>query len=317
MVYTTRDGLADEEFVNMYEDRAGAVWLATRYGGMSRFKDGRITTWTTREGLASNHVLSFYEDRTGALWIGTHGGGLHRFKDGKFAIITVNDGLYDNLAFQILSDTDDDSGNLWMSGNRGVYRASLKELNDFADGRARSVTSFSYGVADGMLTRECNGGSPAGCKTRDGRLWFPTNKGVVVIDPNRRDPRATLVAIEEARVDRMALPPGQDVLIKPGQDNLEIRYTGLNWLRPQQINFKYKLVGLDHDWVSAGMRRAAYFPHLPPGEYTFQVIADNGEGVWNEEGKSLRITVLAPFYRRPWFLTLIGLAVVGLAAAGV
>ena len=161
------------------------MWIGTRSGGVSRFTNGRFTTWSTSNGLPSNHILSFFEDRSGAMWIGTHGGGLTRLKDGKLATITTSQGLYDNLAFQIL---EDDQGDLWMSANKGLYRVSLNELNAVADGKASTVTSFVYGVADGMLSRECNGGSPAGWKTRDGRLWFATVKGVVAIDPKRRAP---------------------------------------------------------------------------------------------------------------------------------
>ena len=74
----------------------------------------------------------------------------------------------------------------------------------------------------------------------------------------------------------------------PGQENLEIHYTGLNWNRPQAIKFRFRLVGLDRDWVDAGARRTAYYSHLPAGTYTFTVIADNGDGVWNATGKTLR-----------------------------
>jgi ligand-binding sensor domain-containing protein/signal transduction histidine kinase len=299
-VYTTREGLAHNSVLSIYEDRAGGLWVGT-LGGLSRFKDDRFTTWTTKDGLASNHVLSFYEDRAGSLWIGTHGGGLNRFKDGKFATVTTKDGLYDNLAFQVL---EDDGGNLWMSGNRGIYRARLKELNDFAEGRIRTVTSFAYGVADGMLSRECNGAQPAGWKTQDGKLWFPTVAGVVVVDPQQRNSQPPLVAIEHVMLDRAALPIDQVVRIRPGQQNLEIQYTGLNWSRPAQVTFKYQMIGLDLDWVEAGTRRAAYYSHLPPGSYTFRVVADNGDGVWNADGKSLQVAVLPPFYRTWWFATL-------------
>src|SRR5260370_2381925 len=177
--FTTKDGLAHNWVGNLYEDRAGAIWIAT-LGGVSRFKNGRITSWHVRDGLASNRVACFHEDRAGSLWIGTEGGGLSRFKDGRFANITVENGLYDNLAFQIL---EDDQQNLWMSCNRGIYRVSLKELNDFADGRIQMVTSYSYGIADGMLSRECNGGAPAGWKSRDGSMWFGSIRGAVAIDP--------------------------------------------------------------------------------------------------------------------------------------
>ena len=311
--FDTRDGLADNEITALYESPTGTTWAGTHNGGISRFDAAtqRFTSWTAKDGLPGDQVIAFYQDRAGSLWIGTSGGGLRRFKDGKFAAITVKQGLYDNRMFQILSDTEDDSGNLWMSSNRGIFRVSLRELNECADGRRASLTSFAYGVADGMLSRECNGGSPGGWKTHDGRLWFPTVKGVVVIDPRQHNVQPSLVAIERVTLDRAPLPAGQAVQIKPGQENLEIEYTGINWSRPQEIRFKYQLLGFNQDWVEADTRRTAYFSSLPPGAYTFKVIADNGEGVWNTDAKSLRITVLPPFYRTWWFLTLAALAVSG------
>lgn len=307
--YHKRDGLADDYVTLIYEDRRGDIWIGTR-SGLSRFRDGRFTTWTEQNGFDGNHVLSFYEDATGALWIGTHGYGLYRFKDGQFRVITSKQGLYDNLAFQIL---EDGAGNLWMSGNRGIYRASLKELNDYVEGRRATVNSFSYGVFDGMLSRECNGGNPSGIRARDGRLWFPTIKGVLAIDPRRINHNPPHVVIEQIRLDGEALPVGQAARMQPGHENLEIQYTALSWGRPQQVKFKYRLVGLDQDWQDAGARRTAYYPHLPPGSYTFRVSADNGEGVWNETGASFNLVVVPPFYRTWWFRTLVALGSAGLA----
>jgi signal transduction histidine kinase len=185
-------------------------------------------------------------------------------------------------------------------------------LNDFADGHIKSVTSFVYGIHDGMLSRECNSASPAGFRTRDGILWFPSTKGLVKIDPRRLNREPPRVTIERVSLNHATLPLDQVVEIRPGQENLEIAYTGLSWSRPQQIRFKYQLAGLDHEWVEAEARRTAYYPHLPSGEYTFKVIADNGEGVWNLEGASLRVRVLPPFYRTWWFTALAGLMVLGL-----
>ena len=306
-VFRKKDGLA-ENYVNvLYEDREGSMWIGTR-SGLSRFKNGDFMTWTARNGFGDHHILSFHEDRAGNLWIGTHGDGLFRFRDEKFSKFTAKDGLYDNLAFSIL---EDDNGNLWMSGNKGIYRASIAELEDFAAGRRSSINSFSYGAADGMLSRECNGANPAGVRMRDGRLWFPTIKGVVVVDPNKIDERQPTVMIEKVSVDERALPAAvQAIEMQPAQENLEIQFTAISWNRPQQIRFKYKLLGLDADWVEAGTRRTAYYPHVPSGEYTFQVIADNGEGVWNEQGQTLRVTVLPPFYRTWWFMVLCALAAI-------
>lgn len=310
-LYTTREGLAGNFILTLYEDRAGGIWVGTQ-DGASRFYNGRFSSWTIKDGLGSNHILAFYEDQAGNVWIGTSGGGLSRWRDGKIVTITVKDGLYDNLAFQILSDTEDDSGNLWMSCNRGIYRVSLRELDDFLAGRRRRVTSYDYGVSDGMLSRECNGGAPSGWKTRDGRLWFPTVQGVVAIDPRLRELQPPQVVIEGADVDRQPVFVSQMLQLRPAQQNLEIRYTAISWRRAGQVRFKYQLIGLDYDWVEAGTRRTAYYSHLPPGAYVFKVIADNGEGVWNEEGQTLRVVVLPPFYRTWWFLTL---AVLGLLGA--
>jgi signal transduction histidine kinase len=113
-------------------------------------------------------------------------------------------------------------------------------------------------------------------------------------------------------VDSVAQPLDQAVRIGPGQENVEIQYTALSSNRAPQVRFKYQLVGLDRDWIDAGVRRTAYLPHLPPGTYTFRVIADNGEGAWDTVGKSLAIVVLPPFYRTWWFATLAGFSFLGL-----
>lgn len=304
-VFHKKDNLADDYVSVLYEDKEGSVWIGTR-GGLSRFKDGKLTSYKTAEGFTENLVLSMHEDRRGNLWIGTDGDGLFRFRDEKFNVFTSKNGLYDNLAFQILEDA---GGNLWMSGNKGIYRASIMELEEFAEGRRASVNSFSYGSADGMLSRECNGASPAGARSRDGRLWFPTIKGVVVIDPNKLNDQPPNVLIEAVSVDEKIQPAGAAIEMKPGQENLEIQFSALSWNRPQQIRFKYQLVGLDTGWVEAGTRRTAYYPHIASGNYTFRVIADNGEGVWSEAINTLSVQVLPPFYKRWWFLVLCAMAV--------
>lgn len=311
-VYTRSDGLASDDISGLFMDHTGALWIGTENAGISRFKDGRFTTWTSEQIGAKNAVRVLYEDHSGGLWLGTSNEGLIRFKHGKFVVITTRDGLYDNLLHQVLPDTDDDSGNLWISCDRGIYRVSLKDLNDFAEGRIRAITCVAYGITDGLLSRECNGGRPGGWRTQDGRLWFPTTKGIAVIDPRQQNTQPPLVAVERIMLNGVSLAINQTVRIQPGQENLEINYTALSWHRPQQIRFKYQLVGLDQTWVEAGARRTAYFPHLPPGDYTFKVIADNGEGSWNLAGRSLRISVLPPFYRTWWFLSLVTLAMIGL-----
>lgn len=300
---TTADGLVSNDVRVILESPKGSLWFGT-YGGVSKFKDGRFVSYTTADGLANDQVRSLYEDSDGTLWIGSYDGGLTRLKDEKFTRYTSKDGLFNDGVFQILEDA---AGNFWMSSNRGIYRVAKQQLNDFADGKINRIHSIAYGKVDGLLETECNGGQqPAGIKASDGRLWFPTQNGVAVIDPEKIkvNPIPPPVEIETAAVDNKAVGVNETINIAPGENNLQINYTGLSFIKPEFVNFRYRLEGLDKDWVEAGGRRTAYYSYLPPGDYTFQVIAANSDGVWNTEGRHLKIRVVPPFYRTWWFLIL-------------
>jgi signal transduction histidine kinase/streptogramin lyase len=310
-VFTTKDGLAGDAVKAIIEDSNGNLWIAT-FGGLSRFANGRFQSWTEQDGLASNRVRALYDDADCVLWIGTYDGGLSRFEDGKFTNFTTRDGLFNNGVFQIL---EDDRGNLWMSSNLGISSVSRTSLDDFASGRAHRITCVPYGKYDGLLTVECNGGSqPAGTKSRDGKIWFPTQSGVAVIDPgniplNRNPPP---VVIETCSVDGKAIDNPRKIEIGPGRQDLEINYTALSFVKSEHITFRYRLEGLDRDWVDIGTRRTAYYAYLPPGNYTFRVIAANTDGVWNLEGASITVRVIPPFYRTWWFITLASLSLIGM-----
>ncbi len=291
-------GLIDGNVRVITEDREGALWIGTE-GGLSRLKDGEFTSYTTEQGLSHNYVREIYEDADGALWIGTYGGGLNRLKDGRFARITTDEGLFDNVVSRVL---EDDRGNFWMSSNRGIFRASRRELNDLADGKITTITCVGYGVRDGMRSSECNGGGqPAGWKGEDGRLWFPTITGVAVVDPHRYNPLPPPLAVDRVLVDQRAADAWQGVEAPPGKGDLEIHYTALSFVAPEKVRFKYRLEGYDDVWVDAGARRVAYYTNLPPGRYAFRVIAANNDGVWNEEGAALEIYLRPHFYETWWF----------------
>jgi ligand-binding sensor domain-containing protein len=200
--FSTAEGLPHQTVQVITEDREGNLWFGT-LGGLAVLRmDGKIQSFTEREGLASNHVRAIYIDSDGVLWIGTYDGGISRFENGKFTNYTTENGLYNNGAFQILEDA---RGNFWISSNLGIYRVSRRELNEFAAGQKSFITSVSYGKADGLLSLEANGGKqPAGVKTRDGRLWFPTQRGVAVINPNEisYNPLPPPVVIENCLLER-------------------------------------------------------------------------------------------------------------------
>lgn len=194
-----------------------------------------------------------------------------------------------------------------MSCNRGIYRVGKRQLNDFAAGKTSTVTSIAYGRRDGMRNVECNGGLwPAGIKAADGRLWFPTQDGVAVIDPEKLtiNSKPPPVIVESCLIDRSPVAIDHPVRVKPGHESFEIQFTALSFINSEHIRFKYKMEGLDHDWVDAGTRRVAYYSHVPPGSYTFRVTAANSDGVWNETGSSVSFVVLRPFYGTWWFALL-------------
>ena len=320
--FTTKDGLAGDDTKVIVEDGEGGIWLGS-YGGLTHYKHGKFTAWTERDGLPGSAVRALKIDADGTVWIGTYDSGLARFKDGRFTSYTTRDGLFDNGVFQIL---EDDAGRFWMSCNRGIYRVRKQELVEFAEGRARTITSLAYDESDGMPSSECNGGRwPAGVRTRDGRLWFPTMGGVAMIDPTavRGNTQPPPVVVEAMRIDNEPVPfdawdaavrdPRSAIEIQPGQDNFEIEYTALSFVNSENMRFRYMLEGADDEWVDAGTRRTAYFSRVAPGEYTFRVIAANADGVWNDVGAGVRVTVVPPFWRTWWFVSLVTAAVVGAA----
>lgn len=324
--FTTKDGLAGNDTKVIIEDGQGGLWLGS-YGGLTHYRDGKFTAWTEKDGLPGSTIRSLKLDGDGTLWIGTYDSGLARFKDGRFTSYTIKEGMFDNGVFQIL---EDDYGWFWMSCNRGIYRVRKQELLDFADGKTKTLTCLAYNQSDGMPSSECNGGRwPAGVKTRDGKLWFPTMGGVAMIDPSqiKANTQPPPVILEEMHVNNQPLAfevwdaalrnPNNAIQIYPGRDNFEIAYTALSFINSENIRFKYKLEGADTDWVDAGTRRTAYFSHLSPGTYTFKVIAANADGVWNQAGASVRINVIPPFYKTWWFLTLVGLSAAGLLAGAI
>ncbi len=311
-VYDANHGLPGSDVKTIYEDRRGDLWIGT-YGGIARLSNGKFTHYTRRDGLAGDSVRYIYEDAEGTFWIGTYDSGLSRFRDGRFTNYNVNNGLYNEGVFQILEDA---RGMFWIGCNKGIYRVSKRQLNDYAEGRISSIICTAYNRQDGMGNVECNGGrQPAGIRARDGRLWLPTQGGAVVIDPETSplNPLPPPVLIESVAIDRNGVDFHDEVRLAPDQKYLEISYAGLSFIKSEQAHFRYRLSGQDGDWIDAGTRRTAYYSYLPPGRYTFTVTAANSDGVWNPEGASVRIAVVPPFWRTGWFLML-SLAVVAGAA---
>lgn len=309
--FTMREGLPHNSIRVIHETRDGALWIGT-LGGLSRLQDGRFTNFGAADGFAASHVRAIHEDERGTLWIGTYGSGLFRLRDGVFREITQQQGLAEDVVSAILPDA---RGNLWMSGNRGIQRVARAQLDAVADGDAERVHAVLYGVGDGMLNAETNGGfQPAALRDTRGRLWFPTVLGVTMVDPSKLpiDANAPRVAVEQVVVNGVARPSDGSLVLGPGPTNLEFSYAGISLAAPEHLTFRYRLEGFDEDWVNAGARRVAYYPRLAPGNYRFVVASANRDGLWSAAGAGLAVRIAPRIRDALWFRLA---AVFALAAA--
>ena len=293
--------LLNDAFVILCETREGSLWAGSYGHGLWRLKDGKSQLFTTTDGLSSNEIRSLVDDRDGTLWIGTFGGGLNGLRNGHFFSVTAREGL---LSDNISHVEDDGHGSLWLSTTRGICRVRKQDLNDYFAGKIKSIPAVNYGAADGLRSAQCAPGYPTsrgGTQTADGRLWFPTSRGLAVVDPNQRPPEldATVVHLLDVTVDGRSVALNKPAVLPPGDGRLQFRYTGINLSTPERVRYSYRLEGLDPDWVTAVARRVTNYNSLPHGNYRFVVRAGIPGGPSSETAFSF---VLQPhFYETAWF----------------
>jgi signal transduction histidine kinase/ligand-binding sensor domain-containing protein len=310
--YGIEDGLPSLSAVLTHVDRQQRLWVGTMAGlavaplsEVDNVGSGKTFARITAENSPRGYVREVHEDADGVLWFGTYSEGLFRYQNHSFFNYRVEHGLFNNGVFSILED----QGLFWMCSNRGIHRVAKQQLHDLAEGHIHRLSTRVYDSRDGMRSSECNGGRlPAAVKAPDGTLWFATMGGVAIVDPNaeQRNMRAPEVTIESIAIDREPIALSDTVELAPGQSNIALEYTALSLTAASQNRFRYRLQGLDSDWIDAGGRRAVDYSYLPAGTYTFQVIAANADDVWNESGAKLQIVVRPYFYQTVWFFALLG-----------
>ncbi|HTV40952.1 MAG TPA: two-component regulator propeller domain-containing protein [Candidatus Sulfotelmatobacter sp.] len=317
-LFTTADGLSGNAVSAITEDSAGNLWIGTQDSGLNSFDGKKFTFYGITNGLPGDDISCLYVDREGTLWVGTSAHGLARLENGKWKCFSMGDGLASNSIGYIIGDDD---GYLWIGSNRGLMRIALKSFDE-----PGPLFCHVYGRADGLPTRECSSGSqPCAMRSSDGKLWFPTIDGLVWTDPANIKPdlRPPQVLIEFAQVDGQEQNTNplnsawsSSVTIPPGNEQLDIDYTALNFSDPQAVRFRYRLEGHETEWTEAGDLRVAHYPALPPGHYKFNVVACNEDGNWNGTGAFLDVTVLPQFWQTDTFRVTTILIVLG-AIVGV
>lgn len=300
------------------ETENSALWMATNGSGVLKYYMDEFSVINSDSGLSSNNIRALYEDRYGFIWIATEDRGLNRIDpdSGEIVSIRKSDGLYDDGLHSIL---EDDFGNIWMSTNRGIFYVSFMQLHEFASGARSVIISRAFTEREGMLNREANGGfQSSALKTEDGHLLFATQNGVAVVNTAENMPEITLpsVIIEDVVSAGMSLRDStSEIVIKPENRSIGIRFNCPVFMAPERLRFKYKLEGFDKDWIEAGNRREAIYTNLPKGEYLFRVSAFYDRETDAMPETTLAFIVSPRFYETYWFSFLV-ILLIGFIAGG-
>ena len=287
----------------------GSLWI-TSANGLLQVRNGELRSWNGEPGSPGGMAHGVVEDEDGSLWI-LFDSALARLKNGKFSAITRENGLFDNNIFALVPDL---LGNFWCDCSRGIFRVHRDELNDFCDAKVKHVNCAGFEDQSDYKTAELIESSHCGsARTPDGRIWFTTAKGLLMIDPAHVAANAVPppVQVKRTMVNGIDFGRRQPSDLKPGRGELSFEYAALSFISPQRIQFKYCLRGYDQDWVEAGERCSAFYTNLKPGRYTFQVVARNVDGVWNKTGASVELELPPHFYQTIWFSGLCALAGLG------
>jgi signal transduction histidine kinase/ligand-binding sensor domain-containing protein len=284
----------------------GSIWAGSAGKGLWHVKGDERKQFTTADGLSSDQIRSLYQDPQGTIWIATFGGGLNALRNGKFTNYREQDGLLSDNIGKIT----DDGESLWLSTTRGISRVAKRQFAEMDSGQRKRLEPENYGVEDGLRSAQCAPGYPVpggGMRGRDGRLYFATSRGVAVLDPGKRKGPgiAPMAHIVEMTANNELLDLRQAARLAPGNQRLEIRYTGIHLSAPDRVRYSYWLEGSDSRWADVGSRRVIDYNGLPHGHYRFRVKAELPGGVSEQ---SYSFDVLPQFWETAWFRVLAAVA---------
>ncbi len=288
-----QDSLITSQVNDIVEDHRGVLWFATIGGGLYAY---HRTTDTWRHypmpipsDATSSKVTCLLRDAHNQLWVGTEGAGLFRYdrdRDTFTDFYSEDNGLPNNVVYRLVADL---SGHIWGSTNKGLFRIDDKD---------HSTTVYTH--ANGLLGDQFN--YKSGFLSKDGRLYFGGIKGFVAFAPyaiwqNEVPPP---VVINGIQLHNRELVGVEELEVPHNASVFSISFAALSYVSPQRNQYAYKLEGKDEAWIYTDYQPRVTYSNLPPGNYVFRVKASNSDGVWNDDGDSVTIRVLPPFYRTGW-----------------
>jgi signal transduction histidine kinase/DNA-binding response OmpR family regulator len=338
-VFGEKAGLGKVTVRAVFEDRRGRIWVGTNAGLFLRSND-TFMPYSLSKDSPGGMVFYIIEESDGSLLVA--GGnkltrindqgsqsvpldlevgmnifavakasdgsiimatmyGLARLRNNKLTIYSTKEGLPSNVCYCVVEDREK---NLWVTTIRGICRIRISDLDELDAKRISSLNPEIFNTADGMRSAEGVGGvKTAGFLSRSGKLWFPSLKGLIMIDPGhlRKNSVPPPVVVEEMVADNKPIQ-SENIDLAPGTRSVEFHYTALSLIAPQKNQFRYKLENFDKEWIDAHSRRSAYYTNIPPGKYTFRVTGCNNDRIWNQTGASFSFYLRPYFYQTTWFL---------------
>jgi signal transduction histidine kinase len=281
------------------EDPSGRIWIGTERGDLFEYSDGRFTRFGPEAGFPDAPVRAIYADGDGCVWVSTIGAGLVLRRNGRFVQFTAANGLPTESISEIL---EDEAGRLWLGSQRGMSYVPKRDLLAFADHAIPRVNGVVFGESEGLPKISCYGAAqPMAWKDGNGVLWFTTQQGVLALDANalRSDPRPPPIFVDAVLVNDQTVPVDAGKPLPPLPRKLEFRFAVLSYAAPEAVRLRYRLEGVDSEWIETTGRSAVY-GRLPPGTYRLRATACNNDGIWNQQETVLGLIIPPVWWETVW-----------------
>ena len=320
--FTLYNLLADRSYCDIRsiaEDAQGDIWIGTVGQGLFRLPHGQPDRIHRVNEFPAMDPRALCCDQEGTLWVGSWGNGLFRRHENTFTAFSTEDGLPSDRIQSIVNDAE---GRIWLSTDNGIVELAPRTLKNYERGHSPPLWCQHFSLAEGLANRGCSGsGQPVCAQTRDGRLWFPDYEGIAVLDPRAvtTQPLAPAVLVEAVLAEGKELAPAQngELRVTSNVRRYEFDYTSPDLVMPQNLCFRYKLDGIDHDWVEAGAQRVAYYSQLKPGQYQFRVAIGGSDGQWHGTDQKVYLRVMPRLWERSWIQVLAGGLLIAVLGGGM
>jgi len=293
--------------INKILEKKNGIILIGSEKGLYVCLEDKLKLLLKEKWYKNMNVLSIYEDNNNDIWIGTNGRGVV-FYNGKNSVnITREQGISSNVIYSII---EGEKNKLWFGSLNGIFTVKKNDFKKLFDNKVKKVNSILFTESDGMNNRECTGNvQPSVVKDKNGVLYFPTVKGIACIDSKKfvinNIPPETL--IERVIIENKPYSVRKTHKLPPGKKMIEFYFTGLSFISPEKMRFKYKLEGFDKDWKETYSRlnRSAIYLNIRPGKYNFKVKASNNHGIWDKSYASFNFVIKNYFYKSIYFYLLL------------